>query len=246
MIVSFSTGSLYNLKLSDVFYIANQAGFKYLELMLRGKDESFNKQVWNANYLKKLETRYNLKIKTVHSPIDFESSPEDYLPETINLVKEVNADYLILHLPKNKEKYSHYINWFEQFKDKIDQQEVKILIENMGKNNLYASSNDFNQFSNFCFDTSHALKEYANPIDIVAEMKNIGQFHLSYFNGQEDHLKLTLNKEFFKEIINQVPSATYCLELSPNAFSSSDNIETIAEELKQELEFVKSLESSLH
>lgn len=138
--ISFSTGSLYNLRIEDVFEIANKAGFEYLELMLRGKEESLNTQCWNINYLKTLELENNLKIKTIHSPIDFELYPEEYLSRTIGLAKEMEAESLIIHLPKNKEKYGHYIGWFEQFKSEIDQQEVTILIENMGKNDLYRDS----------------------------------------------------------------------------------------------------------
>ncbi|OQA03087.1 MAG: hypothetical protein BWY68_00839 [bacterium ADurb.Bin400] len=209
--------------------------------MLRGKDETLNTRSWDVEYLKGLERKNHVKIKTVHAPIDFELSPQEYLPKTCSFVKEIGADFLIMHLPGDKEKYSEYIRWFDYFKGTIDKQEIVILIENLVKNHPHSGPETFNQFPNFCFDVSHSLQDHLDLIAVIEKMQNIRQFHLSYFDGQNDHLKLTLNKELFKQIISLAPNAYRCLELKPHAFLSSDDKEAIIRELKQELEFVKNL-----
>jgi sugar phosphate isomerase/epimerase len=236
--ILFSTGSLYRMEMERIFRIAHDSGFKYLELMLRGKDEKTNSDTWSPNRLKELEEKYQIKITSVHSPIDFEFYPEEYLPKTIWLAKEISAQYLIIHLPKIKDKYKIYQEWFPKFKNKILDQPIPILIENMGKNELYSKAEQFNQFADFCFDITHAMEANIDPVATIKNMDNIRQFHLGYFDGQLDHLKPTLNKKLFRAILSLKPKANRCLEFKPHSFADSMSDEKIVEELKNEIKFL--------
>ncbi|MFA5926827.1 MAG: hypothetical protein WCT32_00600 [Patescibacteria group bacterium] len=240
--VLMSTGSLYHMGIDHIFNIAQQAGFKHLELMLRSRKAECWWDFWNHNYIKNLEKIHNIKVSSLHSPIDFEMDAAGYIDSTISLAQRLRVGHVIFHIPKNKDRYEEYRQWFaNNYKKYMETSPVMFLTENMGPKCVEQGVNKYNEYPNFCFDTAHEISNGSDVIKMVSEMPNIRQFHLSWFDGKECHMNILKQKKFFRELISIRPDALRCLELRPEAFANPYDDQEIVNSLIQSREFLENI-----
>lgn len=242
MAVSLSTGSLYNMGLHRIFSIAKRAGFSELELMMRSYDDNAFVDTFDLKYLQELQKEFDLKITSLHTPIDFETNAEEYYPAVKKLAKELKVKHIIFHIPRDKDDQVQYRTWFKKIymKEMLDQP-IPFITENMGKKSVLNGANEFNKFPGFCFDTAHELRDFGDKtITTILHMKNIEQFHLSNYD-ERCHKDILKNKNFFEEIILAHPKANRCIELSPRAFLDPINEEKIIKQLIETRKFLETI-----
>lgn len=240
--VILSTGTLYPYGLNRIFEIASVCKFDGVELLLPSNGNGFY-DTWDKLYLKKLKSEYNLDIPSLHVPFEFEEK-QDNFNEIIDLVTSVQATSIVLHIPRTDQ--SKYVTWFlENYPGLSAISEINLLAENIpikeGKANpIYSSSDEFEKLPNMVFDIAHSLRSGQEPLDILSKLKNIRQFHISDWNGIDDHMGILDRKEYFAKILSK-RSVIYCLELCPKAFKDFRDTNEIIETLKKTVSFVKGI-----
>lgn len=239
--ITLSTASLYPYGLNRIFGIASESGFSAVELMLRSKTDNAYFDSWDAKYIKELTSRNNITVNSVHVPFKFEDAPNNF-DEIYNLAKEIGTKSIIAHIPR--EDQVDYIKWFEEFKDKDLGDGPTLLFENVhlkeGKANPIIPHEELNQLKNICFDIAHSMRSGVDTEKIVESCKNIRQFHVSFWDGKEDHMSLISNEKSFEPLLRNKTS-DFCLELCPKAFDDITNSENVGKVLKENLEFLKKL-----
>lgn len=237
--IILSTASLYPYSLSRIFKIANLTGFKGMELMLRNKNDNAYLDSWDIDYLKKLEKEYNLKINSIHVHFDFNNQPDDF-PKISELAQKLKVKFIIIHIPREDEIV--YQDWFHKFNF---QNNPNILVENIHYKINYADPiiryDSLNTIKNMCFDIAHSLRSVTKKEteQLIGQLKNIRQFHVSWWDGKEDHLSIVENTSFF-QIILKNRKEDLCLELCPKAFENLKE-KTVIKELKENIEILKNL-----
>lgn len=239
--ITLSTASLYPYGLNRIFEIASESGFSAIELMLRSKTDNAFLDSWDAKYIKELMAKNNIIVNSVHVPFEFEDAPNNF-DEIYNLAKEIGAKSIIVHIPR--EDQADYIKWFEEFKDKDLGDDSVLLFENVhlkeGKANPIIPHEEMDQLKNICFDIAHSMRSGVNTEKIVESCKNIRQFHVSFWDGKEDHMSLILNEKSFDPLL-QNQNADFCLELCPKAFDDITKSENVDKVLKENLAFLKNI-----
>ncbi|MEI7792333.1 MAG: hypothetical protein WCI57_02520 [Candidatus Berkelbacteria bacterium] len=242
MAISLSTGSLYNMGLHRIFSIAKRSGFKELELMMRSFSDNAFADTFDLKYLKELQIEFDLKITSLHTPIDFEANAAEYYSAVKKLAKELKVKHIIFHIPREKDDQKEYKKWFKKvYLKEMNDQKIPFITENMGKKSILNGADEFNKFPGFCFDTAHELRDFGKKtVATILQMKNIKQFHLSNYDGR-CHKDILKNKAFFKEIITAHPEANRCIELSPNAFVDDIDENKIIKQLIETRKFLETI-----
>jgi len=239
--ITLSTASLYPYGLNRIFNIASKSEFLAVELMLRSKTDNAFLDSWDAQYIKELMNKNNIVVNSVHVPFEFEDAPNNF-DEIYNLAKEIGAKSIIAHIPRQDQ--TDYIKWFEEFKDKDLGDGPTLLFENVhlkeGKANPIIPHEKMNQLKNICFDIAHSMRSNVDTEKIVESCKNIRQFHVSNWDGKEDHMSLISNEEIFEPLLKN-QDADFCLELCPKAFDDITNSENVNKVLKENLTFLKNI-----
>jgi len=229
--ITLSTASLYPYSLSRIFEMAASANFKGVELMLRSQKDNAYLDSWDIGYLKKLEKEYNLKINSVHVPFSFNDQPQNF-HKILKLSTKLKTKFIIIHLPRQDE--IGYQVWFYSFPFSLY---PNVLVENIHYKKNYANPiigyDSLFNIQNMCFDIAHALRSInQHEVEqLMSKLKNIRQFHVSWWDGKEDHLSIVKNTSFFQKILKN-RKEDLCLELCPKAFKNLKE-KTIIEELKK-------------
>lgn len=239
--ITLSTASLYPYGLNRIFGIASNTGFSAVELMLRSKTDNAYFDSWDATYIKELMNKNNIIVNSVHVPFEFEDAPTNF-DEIYGLAKEIGAKSIIAHIPR--EDQTDYIKWFEEFKDKDFGDGPVLLFENVhlkeGKANPIIPHEEINQLKNICFDIAHSMQSGVDTEKIVENCNNIRQFHVSFWDGKEDHMSLISNEKSFEPLL-QNKTADFCLELCPKAFDDIIDSKNVRKVLEENLAFLKNL-----
>lgn len=239
--ITLSTASLYPYGLNRIFEIASDSGFTALELMLRSKTDNAYYDSWDTKYIKELMKRNSIVVNSVHVPFEFEEAPNNF-DEIYSLTKEIGAKFIIIHIPR--EDQNDYVKWFEEFKNKDFAENPILLFENVhlkeGKVNPIIPYEEMSQLKNVCFDIAHSMRSNVDTKKNVESCKNIRQFHVSFWDGKEDHMSLISNENFFDPLLRN-KTADFCLELCPKAFEDITNPENVAKVLKENLAFLRNL-----
>jgi len=237
--ITLSTASLYPYGLNRIFNIASKTGFSAVELMLRSKTDNAYFDSWDAGYIKELMAQNNVAVDSIHVPFEFEDNPNNF-DEIYNLAKELKSKFIIAHIPR--ENQNDYIRWFEKIKDKNFETEPVLLFENVHikerKEKPIIPYENIGQLNNICFDIAHSMRSGVDTEKIVRGCKNIRQFHVSFWDGKEDHISLVTHEQDIIQII-QNQNADFCLELCPKAFENITDWNNVAEVLKENLTFLK-------
>jgi sugar phosphate isomerase/epimerase len=241
-IISLSTGSIFQFGIHRIFRIAKAAGFKQVELMMRGDAEKGHRDTFDASYLKSLEHEFDIKIHSLHSPIDFEMKPEAYYDKVVLLAGELSVSQIIFHMPRKNCHQTGYKQWFKDiYPEKLKHAKILHLTENMGRKCIKQGVGDFSKFPHLCFDTTHELKAGTDIENITKGLSNISQFHISDFDKDLTHVGLSANKNLITRILKLHPSADFCLELSPNAFIDPLDEDCIIETLTEQRKYLENI-----
>lgn len=234
--ITLSTGSIYYYGLERIFKVAATAGFQGLELMFRPYGEAGHFEYWSLNNLKELQDKYKLPIHSLHVPPHFEDTPKDYYLDMIDIGQKLMVNNrIVFHIPDRR-----YLSYGKWFKGMINNGLDKYLIENIGAENSIENINIAN-YPNFCFDVTHSMVTSEDPLATAEGMDNIKQFHLSYFNGKDNHRNVLESPELIKNIVKTHPEATRCLEVYPNAFPDITNENEVIEILTKTREFLEEI-----
>lgn len=185
--IILSTGSCHKYGLYRFFEVAKKAGFKEIELIIT--DQLDNQ---DADYIKKLEKRFGLKVASVHSAMEFVYSWGDWktrLKNSIKLAKDLRAEYLIVHSWDYSDP--EYVGWLIQNQKTVYKQAkpVRVVIENATKRDDFTSGNTINpsyhhdimkQFDSINLDTSHIGTAQMDPLEYYEQLKDkINYLHFS-------------------------------------------------------------------
>lgn len=230
--------------------IAQKSGFSNVELLLHPKNGNASLDGWDFKYIQGLSERYNIKINSIHLPFSFWENPSITDFKEVNILAErLGAKYIIAHTPRSDQK--EYINVILPLA-KQKQDYPLVLIENIPlkstKPNPIFDYKKLKRLDNICFDVAHAkrsmdVKSFNDLMNDVPNWHNIRQFHISEWDGKEDHLSLSPKTNFLKqlrEFFTIGNSADLCLELCPKAFKVF-NEETIIKVLKNNKEILESI-----
>lgn len=174
-----STGSAHRYGLYRFFEVAKKAGFKGVELII---DDSLDNQ--DADYIKKLETQFGLKIVSVHSAMEFVKTWGDWktrLKNSIKLAKVLKAEYLIVHSWDYSDP--NYVGWLIEHQKTVYKQAkpVKIVIENATKRDDFTTGNTINpsyhfevmqQFESINLDMSHIGTAEMDLLEYYGKVKD--------------------------------------------------------------------------
>lgn len=235
--VSLSTGTLWHHGLERAVSIGTLAGFEAFELMLRTPGSDGYTDSWDVPYLRSLEAKYGARFLSVHTDFGMEKEPRG-MNEVLALADALEAEHIVVHIPRRK--YREYTTWFRQFVSSgILALDERILVENMGENAIYRSVRKFNSFPNFCFDTCHSMKAGEDTLQMIKELTNVRQIHVSNYDGTHTHVGLNGQKQFFAEVLRSHPEATKCVEMSPQAFRDVFDKEHMVRVLASTREFLE-------
>ena len=226
--VILSTGCLYFFGLERAFKIAKLSQFEGIELMLRPPGTEGFWDTWDNDYLQYLQEKNDLKIVTLHNHFKFEEDPTG-MTDVVNLAEKLRVNNIVMHIPRAGQEI--YKRWFDDyFKNKVSGK-IHCLIENMGGKALIKDPIIWNRFSDFCFDTTHSLRAGENPLELISQMSNIREIHISDFHDGKTHSNPLNNKLLFDKILSINKKFIKCLEVRPEVLGSPDDQETIINNL---------------
>lgn len=241
--IIFSTASLYPYGLNRIFEISKKAGFDGVELMVRSKGDTSYLDTWDADYLKTLEEINGLKTYSLHVPFEFEEDQSSF-DQIITLAEKLKIVNIIIHTPR--EDQIVYKEWMIKsiFQNSSFTLKHGILIENVhvkvGKADpIFKKIEDFKILPAMCLDIAHALRSNQDPELFIKSLDNVRQWHLSNWNGKDDHLSVLPEKEKFAKFFKIKPIECVCLELCPKAFHNIGDQEEIIGVLRETIDFVR-------
>jgi len=185
--IILSTGSCHKYGLHRFFEVAKKAGFKQIELII---DDSLDTR--DAKYIKKLERRFDLKVVSVHSAMEFVYSWGDWknrLEKSIKLAKELKAKYLIVHSWQYSD--SEFVMWLIKNQKRVykSAKPVRVVTENATKRDDFTSGNSINpsyhfdvmeQFDSINFDLSHCATAEIDILEYFEKIKDkVNHIHFS-------------------------------------------------------------------
>ncbi len=124
----FSTGSIYKSPLEKSFYIASEAGFDGVEVVM---NELYYKEE-TPEHLKELSKI--IKIQVLHAPFIVEGSSKTMvvsLLETIKIAEILGIKKIVFHPPLKPWMDLYYWMWFRKTEFFHFQKKVKLCLENM-------------------------------------------------------------------------------------------------------------------
>jgi sugar phosphate isomerase/epimerase len=241
--ITLSTASLYPYGLNRIFKIAKKAGFEGVELMIRGKGDTSYLDTWDANYLKQLEVINKVKIISLHVPFEFEEDQSSF-DRILKLAKQLRVKHIIIHSPRKDQ--AQYDKWMQKtvIKSRCPAEKCEILIENVhikeGKADpIFKSVDDFKALPAICFDVAHALRSNQDPELFIKSLDNVRQWHLSNWDGKDDHMSILDEKSKFSPLLSMKPAKYICIELCPKAFSDIGDEKEVIDVLRKTMSFVK-------
>lgn len=176
-------------------------------------------------------------------PFSFEED-QSIFPEIKELAEKVDAKYIIIHSPREDQLACK--KWIEDNVENADNTDskVSILIENLETkitkaDPVYMEPEQFQRFSQVCFDTAHALRSGQDPKMFMEKLDNIKQLHLSNWDGVDDHLSILKDTDRFSGLLGIRSIENICLELCPKAFNDVKDQEEVVNTLKETLAFIK-------
>src|SRR3989339_374453 len=107
---TLSTAALYPYGLNRIFAIAQEAGFKGVELMIRSEGDTAYLDSWDIVYLSDLEEKYEIKIVSLHVPFVFEKDQSSF-NGIISLSEKLKTDHIIIHAPRADQ--NAYAEWLK-------------------------------------------------------------------------------------------------------------------------------------
>jgi sugar phosphate isomerase/epimerase len=217
--VIFSTGSLYLYDLSYVFELASEIGYDGVEVMC---DERYSSR--DPVYLKRLSDQYKLPILALHTPFSHkvpgwhnQYDEVDRVKNTIKLAETLNAETIIVHLPRRygwvtiningrllrfpwRQPLNRMKNWIEKDLAEVQAKtKIRIAIENMPEAGLSNKTpqpiywNEVDTWSRvhqwLTLDTTHWATKKIDPVEAyLAATDRVAHIHLSNYNGDEHQL----------------------------------------------------------
>ena len=236
MKILFSTGSLYNLPIKDVFLLAKDAGFQGCDLIIDGR---FN----DAGYMETVRACLDiLPVYSVHAPFVKIKTWGDHrkaLIRSVEIAKILGAQVVNFHPPSWFSLEMGFFKWFRSihdFQNEFRTGHVYLAIENMpliGKRLMLAPYvyNDYRDLIAFgvkknlffTFDTTHLGTFGHDLIEAFLQylkterLKNI---HISDCHDFDSHLFLGRGDLPLVKLLNTMRRLGYdgmvTLELSPN------------------------------
>lgn len=259
--IILSTGSCHKYGLYRFFEMAKKAGFKELELVI---DEQYDSQ--EPAYIKQLERKFNLKVVSVHSAMEFVSDWgewENRLKKSIKLAKDIKAQYLVVHSWDNQDK--EYLEWLITNQKKLARSAspVKITIENatcrydtetkVQKNPSY-HFDVMKQFDSINLDLSHIGTAEMDLIEYYDQIKDkITHIHFSDSDSRIDerHPEKILDCHFvpgkgkhpLKKFLSLLKSDSFSgpisIELWSDRFAKNVTEEVVIKNLKFSKKFIE-------
>ncbi len=247
----FSTASLYNFELREVFHLAREGGFEGVELMVTKKEET-----QSTAYVKELMRTFGISVRSIHAPFLLAAKkvwggPFEKIDASASMARELGAGLVVVHLPYFWQW--GYARWVRRGLDTYSRDSgIALGVENAMLVNLYRPLNlsffnslhDLAQFDNLVFDTSH----YAIAgIDIFKAWEELGSrvchVHLSnnYLKGFDDHAlpfegRLPLDR-FLHTLRRDGYQGDIALELGPGPLEARLGEKRLVHNLRRSLEF---------
>lgn len=236
MKVLFSTGTLYQLPLKDVFLLSKEAGFDGCDLVInRSLDDPHYKEVLR-------EVLDILPVYSLHVPyhrLKFWGSQIEALKRSIDTAKEFGVRVVNFHPPSWFRHELQFYRWFRKIRDfqrEVDCGNVFLTIENMpliGRRLRLAPYllNDFRDLIDFgtkrnlyfTFDTTHLGTFEEDPIAAFLKYHATGRLknvHLSDCISADGHLFLGRGTLPIARLLNTMRALGYdemvTLEVAPN------------------------------
>lgn len=240
--IIFSAASLYPYGINRIFDITSQSGFENIELMLRSRTDNAYYDTWDVKYLKALKKQHNLNIQTVHVSFDFEINPLPFY-DIVSLTEGIGAARINVHTPRNSQ--DEYIKWFNSTLADFKHPNIEIVVENVHKKIglsdplVIGTAEEMNKFPHTCYDIAHAMRSGVDVLDTIPALRNVKQYHLSNWDGTDDHMSPLDNTGLFKQIIPLMITSDISIELCPKAFSDITNQKNIIEHLTKLRQFIE-------
>jgi sugar phosphate isomerase/epimerase len=236
--ITLSTGSLYPYGLNRIFHIAKAAGFSNIELIVRSPSEPGFWDTLDIKYLQQLERDNDVKIISLHIPLDFENTLEGW-DEVLELAEKLKVHHVICHLPYIEN--NKYRGWFAKNYQK--RYPFQLLAENListpDRQMILEKIEEWQKLPAICFDITHAMKSHPDFLEKIDSFKNIIQFHTSYFDGQNLHQNILKNKAVFTKIFNAKSAPFYCVELKYDIYKNYREETTVVNELSEIRQFIE-------
>jgi len=264
MRIALSTGCLYENPLSDVFKIANTAGFDGIELLIDNL-----KCNMPVTEIQKLSDDYNVPILCIHSPFvicDGWGGFWNRIRKSIALAKSLSVQIVNFHPPRGMLFY-HRLNTelnrhVEDYKNNVKDSNIILTIENLPcpthlrkipflghflplpTDNTcqvaeFAEANDIR----VTFDTTHIGTTGQNILEMYSVFKErTANIHLSDYDGETQHLILGKGYLPLRKFISQLKRDNYSgvitLETNPTSMEAK-NIKKATQNAKQCLLYIK-------
>lgn len=247
MKIIFSTGSLYQYSLPEIFQIAKNAGFDGIELLIARNNCDFE-----ADYFQELSNTYELPILSLHSPFmtcDGWGGFWERIMRSLGIAIELSIPLVNFH-PPNGYILRHHLSgelsqYIEIYKEMIGKSDIILTIENLPtirtfrrlliNRLLQKTVNNMYQIAEFAknnrihvtFDTTHIGTTGVNLLDAYNVFKeSIENIHLSDYDGRWQHLLpgtgyLPLG-DFLTKIKEDKYNGIITLETCPAAMEAED------------------------
>ena len=268
--LSFSTGTLYHLRLRTTFALAHEAGFEGVELVL-GAEALLR----GAKYVRQLSQQYSLPVLSIHPPIlpyPGQGRVVRILPCLISFAEGVGCDLIVLHTPKTSDPDS--LPWTEFVQGMSRQNSdggVRVSLENAGifrPSELHYLLHDLRRLRSFAdqhdlpltFDTAHAgtsgyelLEAYAlfegrvvnvHFSDLVQRrlFPDWPPLYTFFLHHQMPGEGILPSVEFVRRLLAAGYSGIFTLEISPTAIQAW-SIPRVREGLRNAVDFVRRIEA---
>ena len=236
MKILFSTGTLYQLPLKDVFLLSKEAGFDGCDLVInRGLDDPRYKEILH-------EVAGILPVYSLHAPyhrLRLWGTQIEALKRSVDLAREFGIGVVNFHPPSWFHHEWQFYRWFRKihdFQEELDCGSVFVAIENMpliGRRlrlapyvfNDYKDLIEFGTKRNlyFTFDTTHLGTFEQDPVAALLSYHATGRLkniHLSDCISADGHLFLGRGTLPIARLLNTVRAVGYdemvTLEVAPN------------------------------
>lgn len=257
MLISLSTGCLFNLPLQTVFELAAESGFDGVELIINQNFVGVNPASL-VNSLQEITT-----IHSIHSPfmeLDGWGDPMYSLKRSVEIASECNIPLVNFHPPSWMGFELTFWRWLYKVRDFQKEigldGKVAVTLENMPwvgdfKINPHILSkpqrmvqfiNDHNLFMTFdCTHMGSGHTSFINDFFLFYESGRIRNIHFSDYGHGKEHLLpghgiLPLTR-FLNHLRNTDYRSTVTLELNPKEFPEGER--NILESLKDILSFLR-------
>lgn len=243
--IALSSGTLYKFSPEQIFRIASEAGYEFIELILRSETEPWFNETWDTESIKNLSEKFKIKISSLHAPFDFKKNTSSF-SKIEEFRSSVGNPPLIVHCPREGERYEAW------FSNHYFAQNSFLIAENVSfkreKNkSIYdLKEGKFKKLPRICLDLSHALYDIdAFEILSILQKKNVFQIHASLSKDGLFHLPIIEDQSLFKKIFPSGKNLNIIVEISFKALESLTHDELV-DHLKQTRIFLEDLNHPEH